>query len=162
MVDINRLVHEIVIDDAGAVAGGRRVESAFDRLNAAAQRGSGALSQFDRVIEANSRTSLSAAASLERWRREADQTYAINQRLRNAQQDLTRAFQQGLVSQAEANRMLAQLRGRYISTAESVRSLSAAHSGMLGPLGQVVGAFGRVQGADGGHSGRCGDRPWLG
>ncbi|WP_051013837.1 tape measure protein [Pararhodospirillum photometricum] len=149
MVDINRLVHEIVIDDAGAVAGGRRVESAFDRLNAAAQRGSGALSQFDRVIEANSRTSLSAAASLERWRREADQTYAINQRLRNAQQDLTRAFQQGLVSQAEANRMLAQLRGRYISTAESVRSLSAAHSGMLGPLGQVVGAFGRVQGAMG-------------
>lgn len=80
-----------------------------------------------RTTETTSRRQVSVAGSYDRLRAKLDEQYRAQRQFERGQQTLDRAFQQGLATQAEYDRAMAQLRERFLSvTAANDNATKAA------------------------------------
>lgn len=111
-MELNQVVTEVIIDDSKATPGAERVLTGLQKLDAA----------FVKVTGAQT----SALKSLERWSAAADPAIAAAQKLSRAETDLTRAMQQGLVTDERKVVILDQLRQRMAGAQTGVRGMGGA------------------------------------
>jgi hypothetical protein len=103
-------------------------------VTAAAQRLGGATDALAAKTETVSKSQISAAAALDRLQRQLDLNYRSMRQFEQAQRDLDRAQQQGLLSTARHAELLSQAAARYGQATISSRAFAAATSGVSGQL----------------------------
>lgn len=137
--EINKVIHQIVIDDSGAIRGAQQVDTAWDRLR-------GAAGELDRAT-------LSAGRRLDQWRAKADPAFRASQRLERAQSDLDRAFAQGLVTERQSADIMDRLKRSMVGIADSshdsrkaITGLNASFAGTAMQLGAFEQAVSRLPG----------------
>lgn len=85
-------------------------------------------------VSTQSKSSLSAAAALERHQRSLDQAYRSTQQFAAVQRDLERAQQQGLISSARQAELMAIASNRYQQGSTTSKALEKSLSGVSGQL----------------------------
>ncbi|MHB2265656.1 tape measure protein [Aliihoeflea sp. PC F10.4] len=98
-----------------------------------------------RTTETTSRRQLSAASAYDRLRGQIDQQYRAQRQLERGQQTLDRAFQQGIATQGEYDRAMAQLRERYMSAAAANDNFKAANDNVARSVEQSTGLIDRLK-----------------
>src|SRR5690606_20153587 len=113
MREINQVVTELIVEDRGGAQVIDRQATALDRLDDASERATTGLRALDQATVTATRSSASAANAWARWQATADPAARAAQQLARAQADIDRAVRQGLATQEQASRVMAQLQQRY-------------------------------------------------
>ncbi|GAA0595540.1 phage tail length tape measure family protein [Caenispirillum bisanense] len=152
--ELNRIVHEIVIDDRQAAAGAERVSAALDktvnsvdRLENAVGKAAEPWDRLTRATGAGARGLESAARGWDRINRSVDPAYRSLQQFEAAQEAVNRAVAHGVATQQEANRVLAMARQQYMGLGAAVNDNAGAivrNETMVGRLTSRMGNMGGV------------------
>jgi hypothetical protein len=130
----------------------RAVATGFEAAAAAANNLAGAQNNVATASANQTKSTLSADAALQKLQRRYDQEARAQQDLAKAQQQLERARSQGLISQAEQNRLMqlaiahhngsASAAGKHSQALQELSTISQGLSGNLGTVGGIMARMG--------------------
>ncbi|WP_420584901.1 phage tail tape measure protein [Ruegeria sp.] len=133
---------ELNVEPTSAETGSQRAETALAKVKREALAGERQLSDYVNTLTGVGRQSKSAADSANNFasaiakeenafdalKASLDPVYAAKVRFEKQEQEITRAVRLGITTQEEANRVLAQAKGRYDATAAAAELLANAQA----------------------------------